>query len=307
LNTPYQASPDHPTMLYYGEFSGRGTIDLIEAEYDSVLRAMVPRRLREKVAEAMPDLLGRFPSHKAFSQATMSQVLGSHQGAAHEVRVNTLASMVFLNRGDHFEAMPLPQEAQFAPAFSVNVADFDGDGHEDVFLSQNFFANQPEIPRYDAGRGLLLRGDGTGKLEAIPGQESGIKVYGEQRGAAVADFDQDGRPDLVVTQDGAPTKLFRNKTGKPGVRVRLIGPAGNPDGIGAQVRLFFGERAGPVREIHAGSGYWSEDSSVTVLSTPERPTAVWVRWPGGRITKTGLPEGIKEITVNHQGELASTR
>src|SRR5439155_5496064 len=124
---------------------------------------------------------------------------------------------------------------QFAPAFSVDVADFDGDGHEDVFLSQNFFANEPEVPRYDAGRGLLLRGDGTGQLKAIPGQESGIKVYGEQRGAAVADFNQDGRPDLVVTQNGSTTKLFRNVGGKIGQRVLLIGPPGNPDGIGAQM------------------------------------------------------------------------
>jgi hypothetical protein len=307
LNTPYRATAEHPAILYYGDFSGAGRVDLIEADYDPALKSIVPRRMRDKVAEALPELLGRFSTHKTFGQASMAEVLGTHQASAHQVSVNTLASMVFLNRSNHFEARILPREAQFAPAFSVNVADFDGDGHEDVFLSQNFFANQPEVPRYDAGRGLLLRGNGTGMLEAIPGEESGIRVYGEQRGAALADFDQDGRVDLVVTQNGATTKLFRNTAAKPGLRVRLIGPSGNPDGIGAQMRLFFGERAGPVREIHGGSGYWSQDSTVAVLSVPEPPSRVWVRWPGGKITSTPLPVQAKEISVDQAGKLVGRR
>jgi hypothetical protein len=306
LNTPYQATPEHPAMLYYGEFGG-GALDLIEAEYDPIRKSIVPRRMPERVAEVLPEVRGRFATHKAFSVASMAEILGSHQAAAHEVRATTLASMVFLNRTNHFDGQLLPPDAQFAPAFSVNVGDFDGDGNEDIFLSQNFFANQPEVPRYDAGRGLLLRGDGTGQLAAIPGHESGIKVYGEQRGAAVGDFDQDGRLDLVVTQNGAATKLFRNVNGKCGLRIRLLGPPGNPDGIGAQMRLFFGERAGPVREIHGGSGYWSQDSTVMVLGIPTAPSTIWVRWPGGKVITRPIPEHAKEISIDFEGKLLVRR
>jgi len=48
--------------------------------------------------------------------------------------------VALFNRGDHFLVAPLPFEAQVAPAFGVCVADLDGDGYEDVFLSQNCFA-----------------------------------------------------------------------------------------------------------------------------------------------------------------------
>jgi hypothetical protein len=126
-------------------------------------------------------------------------------------------------------------------------------------------------------------------------------VYGEQRGAAVADYDGDGRVDLVVAQNGAATKVFHNIGKRTGLRVRLAGPAGNPDGVGAQVRLKFGERFGPAREIHGGSGYWSQDSAVQVLGAPETPTQVWVRWPGGAISTVVVPAGGKEVTVRYQG------
>ena len=52
--------------------------------------------------------------------------------------VNTFDHMLFLNRGNRFEAVPLPVEAQLSPSFHAGVADFDGDGNEDIFLTQNF-------------------------------------------------------------------------------------------------------------------------------------------------------------------------
>ena len=192
-----------------------------------------------------------------------------------------------------------------APAFAVCVSDFDGDGNADLLLSQNFFNDQPEFPRHDAGLGLLLKGDGRGGFIAVSAAESGIRVYGEQRGAAVCDFDGDGRVDVAITQNGAETKLYRNARGKPGLRVRLRGPAGNPDAIGAIVRRQKGDSMGPAWEIHAGSGYWSQDSPVQVVAG-DLPARVWTRWPGGRTNLVEIPLGTREVTIAADGPATFT-
>jgi hypothetical protein len=299
LNTKYRASREHPRRLYYGD--GNGTVDLVEAYYDEGMKQEVPERDLGAVGAALPWVREKYATYAAYGQASVQEIYGEKLKAMKAVEANTLASMIFFNRGDHFEGRALPAEAQFAPVFAVCVGDYDGDGKEDVFLSQNFFAVSADQSRSDAGRGLWLRGDGQGGLKAVPGQESGIKVYGEQRGAALCDYDGDGRVDLVVSQNGAPSKLYHNVGARPGLRVRLKGPAGNPDGVGAQVRLIFGQRAGPMRETHAGSGYWSQDSAVPVLGTPQPPTQIQVRWPGGKLTTSPLPPNAKEIQVDPSG------
>jgi enediyne biosynthesis protein E4 len=303
LNSPYHATRQHPIRVYYGDLTGRGLVDLIEVAFDPALQALAPIRNRDTLAASLVWLPEKYATHKAFSEASIEQILGERLSKASWVEANTLSSMAFLNRGSHFEAVELPPEAQFAPAYAVTVADFDGDGFEDVFLSQNFFANEPQTPRLDAGRGLLLRGDGTGKLTAVPGQVSGLLIYGEQRGAAAADFNEDGRTDLVVTQNGAATCLFQNVGAKPGLRVRLKGPPSNPAAVGAMVRLRFGQRMGPAREVHAGSGYLSQDSPVLVLGTPEPATEIVVRWPGGKTTQATIPVGAMEVTVTVDGSV----
>ena len=286
-----------PLRVYYGDWNGDGSMEALEAFYDPEVKKIVPWRVLTSVARGIPWVQGRFSTHAAYSVAGIQEILGEHFKEAKVLEVEWLETTVFLNRGERFEAVVLPGEAQFSPAFGVSVGDMDGDGKEDIFLSQNFFGVDEETTRYDAGRGVWLRGDGHGQFEVVPGQVSGVKVYGEGRGAALCDYDEDGRVDLVVGQNGAETKLYHNVGAKPGLRVRLLGPPRNPTGVGAVVRLRFGEQWGPAREVHAGSGYWSQDSAVQVIGTPEPPTAVWVRWPGGKTQQVNVPPGTLELKV----------
>lgn len=297
LNSAYHPTPAAPLRLYHGDLAGDGGVQLIEADLDTALQKHLPRENLTVLAPAMPFLHARFPTHASFRNVSVPEALADRAAAARQLEVTTLASMIFLNRGDHFEAVPLPREAQWAPAFGLSVADADGDGDEDVFLAQNFFATRPDVHRLDSGRGLWLRNDGKAGLVAMSAADSGVSIWGEQRGCAVGDFDEDGRTDLVVAQNASETKLFRNERARPGLRVRLSGPAGNPDGLGAVIRLKSAAGLGPAREIHGGSGYLSQDSVVAVLGMATAPTHVVVRWPGGRTTETPVPAGTKEIKV----------
>ena len=306
LNSSYTATPAHPARLYYGDWNEAGGTEILEAEDDETL-GIVPRRDLTEMAGAMPWIAGKYNTHASFAAATIAAILEQKLGGSKQLQAATLASTIFFNRGDHFDAVPLPPQAQWAPVFGLCVGDFDGDGIEDLFLGQNFFETEGEIPRLDGGRGLMLRGTKEGKLQPMPGQASGIKLYGEQRGAAVADYDGDGRPDLVVTQNGGNTGLFHNRLAKPGLRVRLRGPESNPDGIGAQMRLVGKTVSGPARELHLGGGYWSQDSHTQVLSLDETPLHISVRWPGGKTVLSDIPPDSHEIIVGWDGQIRVER
>jgi hypothetical protein len=162
------------------------------------------------VGAALPWIRERFPTAEAYAKSSFNEIHGEHLKAASQEQLTWFESTVFLNRGKQYEPIPLPIEAQLSPVSAICVADFNADRKQDIFLAQNLFAVHPETSRLDAGRGLLLRGHGDGRFTAIPGQESGILIYGEQLSAAACDYDHDGGVDLAVTQTGAQTKLYRN-------------------------------------------------------------------------------------------------
>jgi enediyne biosynthesis protein E4 len=294
-NTTWRATPDRPYELVLGDF-GNG-LGLVFARRDSATGREMPLESYQALSFAIPSLRGRFPTYAAFAKADVDSVIGHAHAGAPRIGATTFDNMLWLNRGDHFEAHPLPAIAQLAPAFAPVVGDFDGDGHEDLFLAQNFSPTALRTPRFDGGEGLLLLGDGRGRFRAMSALQSGIRVLGDQRGAAAADYDGDGRLDLAVSQNGAATTLWHNRAATPGVRVRLVGSRENPLAIGAQLRVVGARGAGPVREVRGGGGYWSMDAVTTVLALPPGASSIWVRWPGGRTQTVSLAPNQREVKL----------
>jgi enediyne biosynthesis protein E4 len=301
-NTRYEAYLDGELHLYFGELTGDSYFEVIDAYRAPELGKIVPWRDWQTLGQSLPWLLERYRSFTEFSTVSVDEMLGQRRHLVRRHSANTLDSMVFLNRAGGFEARPLPMAAQISPVFGLAVADFDGDGREDLVVTQNFFPVSADASRLDAGGTLLLRGDGTGGFEAVTTAASGLRSYGEGRGIAVADFDQDGRPDLVVGQNSSDTKMFRNAAGRPGLRVRLEGPADNARGVGAVLRPIYEgtQRLGPAREVRAGGGYWSQDSAAVVLGQPAPIESLEVRWPGGLVQRMRVPKGAGEVRVRFE-------
>ena len=287
------APPDsaRPLYLYFGRWGSDGDVSMSLARFDPRLEAVAPLMTLSRLTAALPEQRRRTPTFAAYADATIEQALGDGLKRGGRVVATTLDQMVFLNRGGFFEARPLPVEAQVAPAFGVAVADFDGNGTDDLFLAQNFSETDIGSPRLDAGRGLVLLGDGRGGFTALSGPRSGVMLPADQRGVAVADFDEDGRPDVVVGQNAAATVLFRNVTGRPGLRVRFTGGP-RP----AVLRLIYSSGLGPAREVRLGGGYWSQDGA-PVLGETTDPVGLWVRWTATDSTRVPLRPGQRAVTI----------
>lgn len=301
--TPTQHGTEPPRTrslrLYHGDFNDDGVYDVIQAWHDRASDQFRPMQPLTTLASALPYLRERFKTHADFGQADVPAILREGLARAKTLDVTWLESAVLLNRGTHFVVEALPFDAQLAPVFGIAIGDANGDGHEDAFLAQNFFACRPHFPRLDAGLGLWLIGNGKGGFRAVAGHQSGVRVYGEQRAAALADFDQDGRLDLAVGQNGAETRLFRNVAGRPGVRLRIKGPPSNPAGIGARLRWQSTHGKTPVREVRLGGGYLSQDSMVTVLARPTEaaPARLLIQWPDGKTQESEVPVAAKEVII----------
>lgn len=286
---------DGKVDIRWGELDGSGTIALFEVASQG--GQSHPLRDRRQLAVQLPDIAARIPSHATFASTAIEGIVSATTPPLRRSQASRLESMVLLNHGDRFEARPLPREAQWSPVLGIGVADFDGDGAMDLALAQNLFTVHPDDTRLDAGRGMILRGDGNGGFEVLPATRSGIRVNGEQRAAAAADYDEDGRVDLVLTQNGAESALFHNDGATRGLRIRLKGPKGNPLGIGAVIRGVRGGIRGACQTVTAGGGYWSQPGSILVL-TGDHPDTLEVRWSDGRTTRQPVPVGVHEVTAD---------
>lgn len=305
-NTRYESFRTKGLDVYFGDWDETGNTSLIESFFDNHSQKNKAWIDLDRIADVLPEVRRRFPSYRAFSETSTEKLLAPYRASSHRLSVNTLESMLFINEGDHFTATALPMKAQWSPAMGIGVADFDGDGHHDIALSQNFFQVEPTFSRYDSGLGLILLGNGKAAFQTLSAKKSGIRIYGEQRGLAVADFNHDARPDLAIAQSHGPVALFQNVKGKPGVRIQLIGNASNPNAVGTQIRMGSTNRLGPVYEIKAGGGYWSQDSMQCIVSGPAHDR-LWIRWHNGKEMHLNIPSEARALKISQQNGIVETQ
>jgi hypothetical protein len=185
-------------------------------------------------------------------------------------------------------------EASIGPlGFGIALADFDGDGWEDLVVANGHVLDNAELfgggITYRQANQLFWNRQGRFELAAA----SGMEAVRASRGLAVGDLDGDGDLDLAISNSNDLAEVYENRlgTGRRWLLVELAGRPPNPFALGARVEV---EAAGhrQVRQRLAASSYLSQSALAlhVGLAAAERVERLTVRWASGRVVRlVGLP------------------
>ncbi len=184
--------------------------------------------------------------------------------------------------------------------WGVGLFDFDNDGRKDLFAANghvndtvaHFEASKYKLPN------AVFQHTAEGKLRDVSGA-AGLAAGPARahRGAAFADFDRDGKIDVLVTSLGEGVELWRN-TGAAGAHwldIRLSGSTTNKGGIGARVRV-----GNQWNHMTTSVGYASSSAGPVHFGLGDRKQAVEVEvlWP------SGVRQTVKDVAVDQEFEVA---
>ena len=186
--------------------------------------------------------------------------------------------------------------------FSCFFFDYDLDGWPDIFVANGHIENDIEkIQQRIKYRQPphLFQNLGQGKFKDVVA-EMGPAFSAPRlgRGAAFADINNDGYPDLLVTTNAGSAVLFRNQGGtNHGLRVKLVGSQSNRDGIGATVRVRNGKDVQD-QMLHSG-GYLSQNELVLTFGMGSATQAdnLDIEWPSGHVDHLTNIKVDQTITV----------
>lgn len=181
LNSRLRASVEKPVSLFVNDFDRNGTVEQILCSYQG--EVSYPIVLRHDLMAQIPALKKKYLKYDSYKNQTITDIFSPKEMEnALKLDAYELASVVLSNDGaGKFSVNALPVEAQFAPMYGIEVADFDADGALDIVMGGNLYRVKPELGRYDASYGVFLRGDGHGQFTSVNSRESGLKIDGEVR------------------------------------------------------------------------------------------------------------------------------
>jgi hypothetical protein len=201
---------------------------------------------------------------------------------------------LYVNRaGGNFYDMTassgLAQATGNMSGWSNGIYDLDNDGWKDLFVARSNVVDNINIPfpnrRYPEPNSVF-RNLGNGKFQDVSlSAGPDFQLEAPHRGAALGDFNNDGRIDMVVSVLGGPVKLFRNVSDNNHhwILLSLVGTKSNRMAIGAQIRITTEDGDSQWNHVTTAVGYASSsDSRVHFgLGANRRIKEIQIRWPSG--------------------------
>jgi hypothetical protein len=181
LNSRFKASVEKPVCMYVNDFDQNGTVEQIICAYNGT--KSYPLALRHDLVKQIPALKKKYLKYESFKDQTITDIFPNDLvQKSMKLDVYELATSLLINDGSgKFTLKHLPVDAQISPVYGIEIMDVENDGSKDLLLGGNLYGAKPEVGRYDASYGILLKGDGEGNFRGVASKKSGLKMDGEIR------------------------------------------------------------------------------------------------------------------------------
>lgn len=230
-------------------------------------------------------------------------------------------NVLHLNQGNGFfsDVSQMAGISKTEWSWSTLANDYDNDGNRDIFVANGYRRDlfdgdiqqkqemyiKANMNKYSSSeemfekgfkdymdiyspikvRNYLFKNKGGLQFENVS-EAWGFKDSTFSNGAAVADFDNDGDLDLVINNLDGEADLYKNITDKKNnyVRLKLQGPAKNPDGIGAKISLYYNGKLQQFFQQKLVRGYLSSNEPFVHfgLGQTQKIDSAVIVWPDGR-------------------------
>ena len=207
-NTKFHPSSEKPLGILASDFDNSGSLDIVLTK--KYKEKTVPVRGKECSSEQMPMLKEKFDTYEGFATSSIEEILGKQNiEEAYSRSASDFSSYILINEGESdFSIQKLPNEAQWFPVMDIIVSDFNSDGNKDIFLVGNKLNAEPETPSYDAGKGLILIGDGKLNFSPVHSiQKTGINANLDARAAKMVKM-KNGKNVLIIANNNGPLQFF---------------------------------------------------------------------------------------------------
>lgn len=180
-NTRIFASEQNPAELYAKDVDGNGIMEtFINCMAEDGIN--YPMLLKTDLQKAVPSIKKKYIYFTDYGKKQLNEIFDKGELNDAVVRkVTQPNSGILLNDKGVLTFKALPTQVQFAPIYGIETVDYDQDGKLDLLLAGNFFDILPELGRYDANYGLLLRNKGQATFEVVLPARSGFAVRGQVR------------------------------------------------------------------------------------------------------------------------------